>query len=159
VILNRLMEENQSEKAFKEELTHGLFLLLLSLLNRMSHPDAVPVAEQQNPITSMIIEYISENFRENISLDSVAKHFNVSKYHLSHVFSQDIGVSLHHFLKVRRLLYADELLQNGATPTEACVDCGFNDYNNFSRAYKEQFGISPRLRQKNADHSGSGDVL
>ena len=48
------------------------------------------------------------------------------------------------YVVLKRLLYAKALLGNGETPAAACAKCGFRDYSPFFRAYKAQFGVSPK---------------
>ena len=42
------------------------------------------------------------------------------------------------------LMLARELIAAGLTVTDACYRSGFQDYSTFSRAYKRQFGTTPR---------------
>ena len=67
-----------------------------------------------------------------------------TKYYLSHLFSKKTGISLFRYLTQKRLMEARQLLARGVTPSEVCQRCGFGDYANFYRAFKEQFGQSPR---------------
>ena len=40
------------------------------------------------------------------------------------------------------------MILDGKNATQACYDCGFNDYTNFYRAFKAEYGISPRQIKK-----------
>jgi AraC-like DNA-binding protein len=80
---------------------------------------------------------------EELSLDGLAERFFVSKYHLSHTFTREVGVSLHRYITMRRLLMARQLLSAGVPAGQACSACGFTDYTSFYRAFKAEYGISP----------------
>ena len=68
----------------------------------------------------------------------------VSKYHLSHAFSGEVGISVYRYIMLRRLLLARQLLMAGESAGQVCRACGFSDYTAFYRAFKSEYGISPR---------------
>ncbi len=45
---------------------------------------------------------------------------------------------------LKRLTAAKRMLMNDTAPGEVCVRCGFRDYTSFFRAFKAEYGISPR---------------
>jgi AraC-like DNA-binding protein len=48
----------------------------------------------------------------------------------------------------KRLIKSAQLIKNGAQVTETCVLCGFGDYSNFERAFRKEYGLSPRNYNK-----------
>lgn len=118
---------------------------LMIELNRM----ALRSAETESPdseqaLISQVLDYIGEHYYESISLDSLAQQFYVSKFHLSHAFRQSVGTSLYHYIQLKRLLIARQMLRSGASPGAVCQSCGFGDYANFYRAFRAKYGASPR---------------
>jgi AraC-like DNA-binding protein len=99
---------------------------------------------QDSEIVTEIVQYIYDHYQENITLESLAAEFFVSKYHLSHEFSHRVGTSVYRYVIFRRLLQARELITSGQAPGEVYQSCGFGDYANFYRAFKGEYGISPR---------------
>ena len=95
-------------------------------------------------LVSRIIDYLSHHYREEISLDALAERFFVSKYHLSHQFSQSVGTSVYRYVLLKRLQHARQLLLDGGSPSEACRESGFQDYANFYRSFRSVYGISPQ---------------
>ena len=79
-----------------------------------------------------------------LSLDALAGELFVSKYHLSHAFSREVGVSVYRYILMRRLMMARQLLTAGEPAGQVCRSCGFADYTSFYRAFKSEYGISPR---------------
>lgn len=91
-----------------------------------------------------VLKYINENYSEDMSLDFLAERFFVSKYHLSHSFRREVGVSVYRYIMLKRLLAAKELLQSGMSAGEVAHATGFGDYASFWRAFKTEYGISPK---------------
>lgn len=122
-------------------------LNLLVLINRLAAFDSRHVSPENKSeiIVSEVIKYISLHYCENITLDNLAAQFFVSKYHLSHQFNRIVGTSIYRYIIQKRLIIAKQLLNDGVLPTRACEKCGFTDYANFYRAFKAEYGISPKI--------------
>ena len=123
----------------------GLFIRLMVEINRITASGA---AENQNDaadqtLMSRVLEYIGEHYTENISLDSLAARFYVSKYHLSHEFSAVVGTSVYKYVILKRLAAARQLIADGMRPGDACHECGYRDYANFYRAFISLYGEKP----------------
>ena len=96
-----------------------------------------------NRKVSEIIEYINENLQKDLSIDSIADKFYLSKYHMMRIFKSETGYSVHRYISEKRILLARNLIMSGIPSTTACLECGFKDYSSFSRAFKNQLGILP----------------
>ena len=99
---------------------------------------------EEPELVSRVLAYISEHYSEKITLQNLADRFYVSKYHLSHEFSAKVGTSVYRYIILKRLLSAREQIADGVPPSEVYQTCGFQDYANFYRAFKTEYGISPK---------------
>ncbi|WP_029233593.1 AraC family transcriptional regulator [Butyrivibrio sp. VCB2006] len=90
-----------------------------------------------------IISYITEHLSGDLSIDYLADHFYMSKYHMMRVFKNETGYSIHQYISEKRILLARNQIMSGMPATTACLECGFKDYSSFSRAFKNQLGILP----------------
>lgn len=144
--LAALVREFYSREYGSQISAYGLFLQFMVQLNRMAlntrqgQENAQPLSE----LTQKILEYIAEHLAEPLSLDDLADRFYVSKYYLSHAFTREAGVSVYRYVMLRRLLLARQLLLAGEPAGQVCRSCGFSDYTGFYRAFKSEYGISPR---------------
>ncbi len=91
-----------------------------------------------------IIEYINSNLSEDLSCDSLAKRFYLSRSYLMHRFREETGYTLHNYILQKRLLYSRSLLEAGQNVNEAALASGFGDYTTYLRAFKKLFGCLPR---------------
>lgn len=124
------------------------FLQLMVELNRISLQSAGDSAAQKEPsLVSRVLAYIGEYYDKPLTLDSLAAQFYVSKYHLAHAFQQSVGTSVYHYVLLKRLMFAKQLLNSGMPPGAVSQNCGFKDYANFYRAFRSEYGLSPREYQ------------
>jgi len=90
---------------------------------------------------------LASDFREPLSLDSIARFANSSPYHLPRVFKKETGLSIHRYLNRLRLRMALELIGDSDLARVA-LDVGFSSHSHFSDAFRREFGISPsRMRR------------
>ena len=144
--LGELVREFYSREYGSELSAYGLFLQFMVQLNRMaSHTEKKQEETQQlSDLVQKTLAYIGENLHETITLEDLASQFYVSKYYLSHAFTREVGVSVYRYIMMRRLLMARQLLSSGESAGQVCRSCGFSDYASFYRAFKSEYGISPR---------------
>lgn len=144
--MHELVHEYYSRDFGSRLCAQGLFLQLMVQLNRLAFRTEDPEGEAQqlSALVQKTMSYIRENISTPLSLEEIAGHLYVSKYHLSHAFSREVGVSLYRYIMLRRLLLARQLLLAGQGAGQVSISCGFSDYASFYRAFKAEYGVSPR---------------
>lgn len=91
------------------------------------------------------VYYIAGHFKEEITLDKMAKELGVSKYVLSRVFSSTFHRNFNQYVNEQRLHYACTLLEGTNEPiTEICLEAGFQSQRTFHRAFREKYRMTPR---------------
>lgn len=134
------------KKAPDDELfCRALLTQLLIVVNRMTA--ASPTAQAyavRNENIGQILHYIDANLAEDLSVETLAMRFFLSKYYLMRKFKQQTGYSLHQYILQKRLIAANQRLRSGYSVMSACLESGFRDYANFARAFKKQFGRTPK---------------
>ncbi len=123
----------------------GIFLQLMAEVMRLTEEQPAETdMEGESPLVSQVLRFIGEHFREELRLDSLASQFYVSKYYLAHTFRQSVGTSVYHYILLKRLQHARQMMAEGHSPGDACQSCGFLDYANFYRSFRQTYGISPQ---------------
>jgi AraC-like DNA-binding protein len=77
-------------------------------------------------------------------MDELSRHFFISKYHLSREFKKHTGTTLYRYVVQKRLILAKGLILQGNPITAVYEQCGFGDYSNFFRAFKNEYGTTPQ---------------
>ncbi len=145
-----IIEENKSARFGREcQLRLSVSELVLTV-NRLAFEQFNDRRITQDVLYQNICDYIEHNIDEDLSLDNIANHFFLSKFYISHVFKDNIGISLHKYIAKKRLQLCRDAILSGESMSEACNNYGFDDYSNFYRAFKKEFGISPRELAKSA---------
>lgn len=145
-LLSDLVKEYYSNEYASDMCAFGTLVRFLAELNRISlsiEGNTKPT-EVQSPLVLGVLDYIGEHFNEELSLDLLAREFFVSKYHLSHEFSKATGTGVYRYILLKRLIAAREMLLGGKPAGEVAHLCGFRDYTSFFKAFKAEYGISPR---------------
>jgi AraC-like DNA-binding protein len=84
-----------------------------------------------------------------LSLGELAREAGLSPYHFLRTFTALIGVTPHQYVMRTRLREAaSRLVANRDTVLDVALDCGFGDVANFHRAFRTEFGVSPRAYRR-----------
>lgn len=125
-------------------------LLLACVLQKLSHgldvPERTPLPYVQDALL-----FVTERFRDGITLESTAAHLGLSPTYLSDLFVKRTGINFKTYLDNIRFAHAKNLLAFTALPVTVISErAGFGDYANFSRRFRKRFGMTPmeyRTRQ------------
>ncbi len=118
-------------------------LVLARTISALSLRDAAEIPSHD--ILKRAIEYLSRNFALDVTLESVSRALGVSKYYLSHLFSDRLHISFRAYINALRMNRAQVMLRSSDMPiTRICYDCGFDNQRTFNRVFKEHFGMTPR---------------
>lgn len=90
-----------------------------------------------------LVRYINQNLEKDLSIDTLAGEFFLSRYHMMRKFKEETGFTIHSYITSKRLLFARSLIARGIPVMKAAEQSGFHDYTTFVRAYKIQFGSAP----------------
>ena len=140
-----VLEEERKEPGW-EAIVVGNSLKILTHLGRayLQHSSGILKAEQPE-LLDKLTAYIEDHYASRITVDALARKFYVSSSTISHLFKQKMGLSIYHYVTQRRLISAKNLISKGIPLEQVATQVGFSDYSSFYRAFKQEYGISPRV--------------
>lgn len=145
-IIKDIQSCDNSNEFGSEILKESLFVQLMVLMNRLflnSDKNRDMEDIQYDKTIEGVLNYINSNLENDLSIDTIASNFFISKYYLMRKFKSQIGSSIHNYIIQKRLILAKSLISEGLTMSNVCSKCGFNDYSSFVRAFKKVYGVSP----------------
>jgi AraC-like DNA-binding protein len=137
--LHRSLEQSSSRLELQSK--------LLSIFGELAQRYAqVPLNNRTPPEHGKVIrakEFLIENYRRVITLDTLAKIVNLSPYYLLRTFRSNVGITPHDFLTQIRVERAKRLLRLGNSISDVAADTGFVDQAHLTRRFREIMGVTP----------------
>ena len=130
---------------------YSISVMVIVLVSRayLSRFSAELSRKEQKLSINDIFYYIKDNLHEDLSLDHLADQLFFNKYYIAHTFKKHTGIPLRRYILQKKLEQARKLVLDGLPIIDVYKQCGFGDYSNFIRAYKKEYGISPRRHYLN----------
>lgn len=130
----------------RQAVAEGVSAILIG--NLFSKTPFVPQKENKRTLLVCdILSYAEKNFKDNLSLQTLAQRFGYSREHLSRILNDYLCQPWHQYVNRLRIRHAHTLLQeeNPSTVTAILNECGFESPNTFYRAYKKEYGKAPKM--------------
>lgn len=141
----RLLEEINGSRYGRQPFITLCVNDLLLTMNRSVYEDEHPQeAGDSRDLFQNLSAYIEEHLEENLTLDELSSRFYVSKYYIAHLFKKTLGISVHQYLMKKRLEACRAAICGGGDITRIFLDYGFRDYSSFYRAFRKEYGMSPK---------------
>lgn len=95
-------------------------------------------------ILNEILEYINNNYSEQMNLTEIADFFFVSPSHISRLFKNHLNTTTIAYINEVRIKKAIELLEDGKFNIKKISELtGYNSLNNFYKHFKLHTGLTP----------------
>ena len=141
----RLLEETSQQRYASTAFSHLCLCDLILTINRIVYDeDHSQTDNDELTLFQNIISYVEGNLEDTLSLDDIAGKFYVSKYYVAHLFKDTLGISLHQYIIKKRLDECRGAIINGEGITSTYQRFGFRDYSSFFKAFKKEYGMSPK---------------
>ena len=111
-----------------------------------AHKERFASPTSKDGLVSAAVTYISEHISEPIRLEDVADHLFVSKSTLCHRFAKTVHMTTMHYILLKKMHRAAELLRKGYSASEAAAMVGYSNYTSFFYNFKRLMGKAPAER-------------
>ncbi len=143
-IFLQMIEEERGQYRLSEDmqrlLVHKLLIMIYRYLPELPDFDETVYAIQKR---------FENQYWERYTIDGLAREYNVSASSLFHRFKKRTGSSVMDYLLACRMAAAkNDLIRSGRTIGDIVDHCGFSDASNFSRTFKDLYGMSPSAFRK-----------
>jgi len=109
-------------------------------------------------ICNEAMKYIDENYKSDITLDTIVSNVHLSKHHFVKIFKETLGISPMKYLLHVRLLAAKELLGHSKLSIkDVAMSVGYDNALTFSRVFRNSENISPTDYRRNV-HGYAGFI-
>lgn len=139
-----VLEEEERRPGWEIAVMGNALMIFAHLKRAYIERSAGTMKAEKPELLDRITDHIERNYASHITIDDLARSFYVSNSTISHLFKQKMGVSIYRYITQRRLIAAKCLIAEKIPMEEIAHKVGFADYSTFYRAFRQEFGISPR---------------
>jgi AraC-like DNA-binding protein/ABC-type Fe3+-citrate transport system substrate-binding protein len=144
-----------SDRMRRQILLQELVCLLLEMHEQAGKLSASEEAEKLR----LTIRYLNEHYRENVTVDQLARMAGMERWKYSTAFQSSMGKKPLEYLNDLRIDKARRLLASKEQPLrEIARQVGFNDEYYFNRRFTKRIGLPPGLYAK-LSHSSTAEWM
>ncbi|HBF38540.1 MAG TPA: hypothetical protein DDW50_14635, partial [Firmicutes bacterium] len=103
---------NEYQPAITSALIKSYLLIILSKLKMFINQNKADVPDTKNLKVQAIVQYIDGHYMSPLSLDKLQEVFNISKFHISHIFKEVTGFTVTEYIQYRRIIEAQKMLKS-----------------------------------------------
>jgi AraC-like DNA-binding protein len=139
-LLEELHTDHYGRETFMKIYAADMILTLTRFVYEAEHK---VLMKKDDDVFRGMLQYINEDPARDLSLKALSEHFFVSRSYIVHSFKNSLGISIHQYIMKKRLSRCRDAIMDGVSISEASRNYGFNDYSNFYKAFKREYGCSP----------------
>lgn len=138
----------ENQFLFKSKLYELLALLVKNYTRTITSVKKLSTQDSLNKMEEIII-FIQKNYKEPISLTTIAREFNYSTSYFSRFFKKQMGSNFSDYILSVRLSHAHNLLLNSDwNLLDIALECGFNNVRSFYNGFEKIYNMSPTNYRK-----------
>ena len=145
-LMNQIQKEFESKPLGYYDGIRSMAVLLLLHLARGYYADLEKMSanfKENKETVKHCIEYIENNYFENITIPEISKYFAMSTSSFCRLFLSETGFTFNHYLNRLRIEKACEYIAKGYKATVIYSFVGYRDFSTFYRNFKKSTGLSP----------------
>ena len=139
-------EYENPDSPFRAQAIRASVLKLLAILcRRYSSTEDKPRSDTRLlSSVKLAMGYISSEYKNDISLDTIAAKAGISKYYLAREFHRITGMTIVGYINLFRCEKAKQMLKENELSIESIAyACGFSNFSYFTKTFSKIEGIRP----------------
>lgn len=145
IILNEATVDIGEKNPFMQCMFAAFYFMLMSRFPKKENNDAF---KKEKDVFYKIVKYANDNYKNNITVQSIAKSLYMDRGRLSKLFTKYAGMTLTQYINRLRISAAIQLIENGMGVTEAAYESGFQSIRTFNDVYKKNMHSCPSKIKK-----------
>jgi len=146
IYIKRLLKAGEKEARECAKVCYDFLLDFAASIHRIHAPQPA----KENPLIEELVDYMTEHFAEDISLEDMASFVGLSKEYMCTIFKKEMGETMIHYLTIIRIGHAKMYLKEYPDKHAAEVGrmCGYESPSYFGKVFKAVVGMSPEQYRK-----------
>ena len=147
-------EYYETESTHKDLLiTSALFHIIYLLVEHLSieKKDKVELKSEKNKHRIIsIINYIDDNYQEDLTIEQLSEVFHLSEGHLSKLFKENLGMTIKAYISQTRAKEVRNALLTSDLPLiDIAIMCGFPNVKSMNKVFKDLYQCTPSQFRRN----------
>ena len=139
-----VLEEEEKRPGWDAAVMGNTLMIFANMKRIYIERSAGTMKAEKPELLDRMTAHIEKHYAEHITVSDLSRRYYVSNSTISHQFKEKMGISIYRYLTQRRLISAKNRIAEGLPLEQVAVRVGFSDYSAFYRAFKQEYGISPR---------------
>ena len=145
-IIRQIIEVMREMDEYYLDEIRGLLLVLLLEIAKISKKESESKngSEKNQPVISRVLDYISDNYSQEIRVQELAQLCHISETHFRRVFSACMQMTPAEYINLVRIRMACEMMKKTNDSMSVIANrVGFDVLSTFNRNFKKIMGVSP----------------
>ena len=141
-LLNLSIEISKKGLEYEDTLKVGILNQLIATI--LPHLTLKTRIKTGNTTLQEVLNFCSSNFSNDITLEDIADALHISKFHISHLLNNKLGINFNSYINNLRINRACDMLEDTEIKiSDISEDVGFGSIRSFNRAFKDTMNITP----------------
>lgn len=143
------IESNHKDLLITSALFHLIYLLVEHL--SIEKKDKVELKSEKNKHRIIsIINYIDDNYQEDLTIEQLSEVFHLSEGHLSKLFKENLGMTIKAYISQTRAKEVRNVLLTSDLPLiDIAIMCGFPNVKSMNKVFKDLYQCTPSQFRRN----------
>lgn len=150
---------NDNVEYLNQSLAYQILFVLMNQF-KIKGNERKKISQKYFYILKQALDYIDQNFADNITLNDLASYLGYTPQYFSLFFQKHMKENFQNYYDTYRINKYLSLLQNSdISLEEIAIKSGFGDYRSYIRAFKNIYTLTPSEFRKNKDNQIEKDSL